>query len=73
MAADTIVAAATPPGTGGVGIVRVSGDAVEEIARAILGSLPEPRTASYRDFRNRAGARIDVGLALYFPAPALWA
>ena len=36
----------------------------------MLGSLPEPRTATYRDFRNAAGERIDVGLALYFPAPA---
>jgi tRNA modification GTPase len=70
MAADTIVAAATPPGTGGVGIVRVSGDDVERIARAMLGSLPEPRTATYRSFRNQAGERVDVGLALYFPAPA---
>ncbi len=70
MATDTIVAAATPPGTGGVGIVRVSGEAVECIARAMLGSLPEPRTATYRDFRNQAGERVDVGLALYFPAPA---
>ena len=70
MATDTIVAAATPPGTGGVGIVRVSGDQVERIARAMLGSLPEPRTATYRDFRNAAGERVDVGLALYFPAPA---
>ena len=67
---DTIVAAATPPGTGGVGIVRVSGDEVERIARTVLGSLPEPRTAAYRNFRNAAGERIDVGLALYFPAPA---
>src|SRR5210317_1434058 len=70
MATDTIVAAATPPGTGGVGIVRVSGDQVERIARAMLGSLPEPRTATYRNFRNAAGERVDVGLALYFPAPA---
>ena len=67
---DTIVAAATPPGTGGVGMVRVSGDQVERIARAMLGTLPEPRTATYRSFRNAAGERIDVGLALYFPAPA---
>jgi len=67
---DTIVAAATPPGTGGVGIVRVSGNQVERIARAMLGSLPEPRTATYRNFRNAAGERVDVGLALYFPAPA---
>ena len=70
MTTDTIVAAATPPGTGGIGIVRVSGDQVERIARTMLGSLPEPRTATYRNFRNAAGERIDVGLALYFPAPA---
>ncbi len=67
---DTIVAAATPPGTGGVGIVRISGDDVERIARTMLGSLPEPRTATYRNFRNAAGERVDVGLALYFPTPA---
>ena len=70
MATDTIVAAATPPGTGGVGIVRISGDAVERIARAMLGSLPEPRTATYRSFRNATSGRVDVGIALYFPAPA---
>jgi tRNA modification GTPase len=68
--ADTIVAAATPPGTGGIGIVRISGDETERIARAVLGSLPEPRTATYRSFRNAAGLKIDAGLALYFPAPA---
>ena len=70
MTTDTIVAAATPPGTGGIGIVRISGDDVERIARTMLGSLPEPRTATYRNFRNAAGERVDVGLALYFPAPA---
>jgi len=70
VSADTIVAAATPPGTGGVGIVRISGDAVEAIARKMLGSLPEPRTATHRTFRDGAGQRIDTGLALYFPAPA---
>jgi tRNA modification GTPase len=68
--ADTIVAAATPPGTGGVGIVRVSGDKAEHIARTLLGSLPEPRTATYRTIRDADGERIDTGLALYFPAPA---
>lgn len=36
----------------------------------MLGSLPEPRTATYRDFRNANGERVDAGLALYFPAPA---
>ncbi len=67
---DTIVAAATPPGTGGIGIVRISGDQAERIARAMLGSLPEPRTATYRNFRDAGGERVDAGLALYFPAPA---
>jgi len=67
--ADTIVAAATPPGTGGIGVVRISGDQTERIARALLGSLPEPRTATYRAFRGADGERLDTGLALYFPAP----
>ena len=68
--ADTIVAAATPPGTGGIGIVRVSGEMTEGYARTLLGSLPEPRTASYKVFRDRDGRRLDEGLAIYFPAPA---
>lgn len=70
MSADTIVAPATPPGTGGVGIVRASGGDVERIARSVLGSLPEPRTATFRSFRDKAGNKVDAGLALYFPAPA---
>jgi tRNA modification GTPase len=67
---DTIVAAATPPGVGGVGIVRISGEKTEPIARTLLGSLPEPRCAAYRSFRNGAGEKLDAGIALYFPAPA---
>ncbi len=67
---DTIVAAATPPGSGGVGIVRVSGELTEAIARTLLGSLPEPRVAAYRIFKNENGQKLDAGLALYFPAPA---
>jgi tRNA modification GTPase len=67
---DTIVAAATPPGTGGVGVVRISGPDVERIGRAMLGSLPEPRTATYRAFRGKNGTEIDTGIALYFPGPA---
>jgi len=68
--ADTIVAAATPPGSGGVGVARISGDRTEQIARRMLGSLPEPRTATYRNFRNADGDIVDSGIALYFPAPA---
>ena len=67
---DTIVATATPPGTGGIGIVRISGTQTEHIARTLLGSLPEPRAATYRVFRGSGGQKIDAGLALYFPAPA---
>jgi len=69
-APDTIVATATPPGTGGVGIVRLSGSAAERIARGMLGSLPEPRHATHRTFRSAGGAKLDSGIALYFPAPA---
>jgi tRNA modification GTPase len=65
----TIVAAATPPGRGGVGIVRVSGAKAAEIARAVLGKLPEPRYAQNACFRAASGECIDAGLALYFPAP----
>jgi tRNA modification GTPase len=67
---DTIVATATPPGIGGVGIVRISGALAEQIARRMLGELPAPRTASLRAFRDQHGETIDNGLALYFPAPA---
>jgi tRNA modification GTPase len=67
---DTIVALATPPGTGGVGVVRISGGDSERIARAMLGSLPEPRVATYATFANSSGMPVDQGLALYFPGPA---
>lgn len=66
---DTIVARATPPGRGGIAIVRVSGTGVAEIASAILGSLPRPRAAVFRAFRDARGEAIDGGIAIYFPAP----
>ena len=67
--AETIAAVATPPGFGGVGIVRVSGPAVAGIARTLLGRLPCPRYATLSRFRGSDGTDIDAGLALYFPAP----
>jgi tRNA modification GTPase len=67
---DTIVALATPPGTGGVGVVRVSGGDTERIARAMVGCLPEPRVATVATFVDARGEPLDRGLALYFPAPA---
>ena len=66
---DTIAAVATPPGRGGVGIIRVSGPGVPAIAAQLLGSLPPPRYAGLHRFRNAEGDVIDEGLAIYFPAP----
>lgn len=66
---DTIVAAATPPGRGGIGIVRVSGPMAPEIAAVLLGAVPAPRRATFARFMDRRQESIDVGLALFFPAP----
>jgi tRNA modification GTPase len=66
---DTIAAIATPPGRGGIGVVRISGPAVPRIARAVLGSLPVPRHATMARFKDQGGALLDEGIALYFAAP----
>lgn len=66
---DTIVAPATPPGRGGVGILRISGSKAKEVALALLGRLPKPRYADYLPFRDVAGITLDQGIALWFPAP----
>lgn len=68
-ATDTIAAIATPPGVGGVGIVRVSGPEAEAIARAVTGGVPPPRRVVLAEFVGADGQAIDSGLALYFPAP----
>jgi len=67
---DTIAAIATPPGNGGVGIIRISGPAVIEIARNIAGKLPAPRHAHFCHFRDSDGSIIDSGITLFFPGPA---
>ncbi len=66
---DTIVAAATPPGRGGVGIVRVSGSKAPEIAATLVGELPPARHATLSRFLDAAGHPIDIGIALFFPGP----
>ena len=66
---DTIVAPATPPGRGGIGIVRVSGPKAPEIAAVLLGELPPARTARFARFLDGAREPLDAGLALFFPAP----
>src|SRR3569623_1815304 len=67
--ADTIAAIATPPGRGGVGIIRLSGPSTARIAVAVVGRVPQPRHADYRVFRAGDGTAIDRGRALFFPAP----
>ncbi len=69
MSAETIAAIATPPGQGGVGIVRVSGPRARDIARAMLGCIPRPRHAAFRTFLEADGSPIDQGIALLFPGP----
>jgi tRNA modification GTPase len=66
---DTIAAVATPPGRGGIGIVRVSGTQIEPLVEALVGRVPLPRQATYATFRDAEGAPVDQGLALYFAAP----
>jgi tRNA modification GTPase len=66
---DTIAAVATPPGRGGIGIVRVSGSAARAIAERIIGRDPSPRHAAFARFGAADGATIDQGIALFFPAP----
>jgi tRNA modification GTPase len=66
---DTIVAAATAPGRGGIGIARVSGPKAPEIAAVMLGELPQPRRATFGRFLDASHEPIDAGLALFFPAP----
>ncbi len=66
---DTIVAIATPPGYGGVGVVRISGKLVPDLIKKILKKNLKPRYATYCEFKNQAGQVLDLGIALYFKAP----
>ena len=68
--ADNIVAVATPPGRGGVAVVRVSGPDLSRFASSLLGTVPHPRKATFSRFRNAEGELLDEGLTLFFPAPA---
>ena len=66
---DTIAAIATPPGRGGLGIVRVSGPGARAICSALIGRVPEARVATLARFRGAGDMPIDSGLALFFPSP----
>jgi tRNA modification GTPase len=67
---ETIAAIATPPGTGGIGVVRISGAGTKLIAEELLGSVPTPREARLYPFRDGRQKAIDEGLALFFKGPS---
>lgn len=66
---DTIAAKATPPGKGGVGIIRISGELVPDIAQNLVGEIPQPRVATLSGFLQEDGSMIDQGIIIYFKAP----
>lgn len=65
-----IAAIATPPGRGGIGVVRVSGPDVTSIIAGILGRTLRPRHATLATFRGAQGEALDRGLAIYYPMPS---
>ena len=67
---DTLVAIATPPGRGAIGVVRVSGPQATEVAHELLGRVPPPRHAALCRFLDADGTAIDEGIAILFKAPA---
>ena len=66
---DIIAAIATPLGQGGIGIVRLSGNNLKQIAQVILGDLPKGRHASLSNFKDKNGLIIDQGVAIFYPSP----
>lgn len=66
---DSIVAIATAPGRGGVGIVRVSGPLAQSMAEQFLGAKAKPRYAHYGPWHDAQGQMIDEGILLFFQGP----
>src|SRR5690606_9701079 len=67
--ADPIIAVATAPGRGGIGILRLSGPDLAAYARDLFGQSLQPRHAHYLPFRDVSGEVMDEGIVLYFPGP----
>lgn len=66
---ETIAAIASPAGSGGVGVIRISGSKVSIIANSILGNVPKPRVAIFQSFKSIDDQILDQGLALFFSGP----
>ena len=69
MHTETIVALATPPGRGGIGILRISGPLCTKVAEEVLGKIPKVRHAELLPFCDVDGKALDQGIALLFKAP----
>jgi tRNA modification GTPase len=67
---DTIAAIATPPGKGGIGIIRISGPQSLSIAAAMCDQTPQARQFQYTNFKDVYGATLDKGVVMYFKSPA---
>ena len=66
---DTIAAIATPPGRGGIGVIRISGPNLPAFALSLCNKQPVARRATLSAFRAADDGLIDSGLLLFFPAP----
>jgi len=66
---DTITATATPPGKGGVAILRISGPDLSKFLSHMLSKVIEPRQATYANFLDEQKNTLDQGIAIFFPAP----
>jgi len=66
---DPIVAIATAPGRGAVGVVRASGPDLRALIQAVCGRSLVPRQATLLPFAGADGQALDRGLAIHFPAP----
>jgi tRNA modification GTPase len=69
ISSDVIVAIATAPGRGGIGVVRISGPDLSGYLTGLTGKSLQPRYASHVHFQDGDGQTLDDGIALYFPAP----
>lgn len=67
--AEPIVAIATAPGRGGIGVVRISGKDLGPLARRLFDTTLTPRHAHYLPFTDANGTSIDAGIVLYFKGP----
>jgi tRNA modification GTPase len=66
---ETIAAIATPPGTGGIGILRLSGEQALAIGESLCRNEINPGLIQFRRFFDAAGQLLDHGICLYFKAP----